>query len=110
MLFFVTGLGLFVAVLYIRYNDSRNIIAVLISFSMYLAPVFYPKEALHPTMQTVISYNPLTAYLDVFRYVFLGIGNASFGSWIYMILSGVIVLFLGIRSFARNWPRTVVML
>ena len=110
MLLFVTGLGLWVSVLYIRYNDSRNIISVIVSFSMYLAPVFYPKEALASTMQKVISFNPLTAYLDIFRSVFLGIGSASLGAWLYMILSAIAMLFIGIRSFVRNWPRTVVML
>ena len=110
MLLFVTGLGLWVSVLYIRYNDSRNIITVLVSFSMYLAPVFYPKEALNATMQKVVSFNSLTAYLEVFRNVFLGIGSASLGAWLYMILSAIAMLFIGIRSFVRNWPRTVVML
>jgi len=42
MLMYVTGLGLLVAVAYIRYDDTRSIFGILISFMMYLSPIFYP--------------------------------------------------------------------
>ena len=110
MAMYVTGLGLLVAVAYIRYDDTRSIFAILISFTMYLAPVFYPKEALSPHMQKVISINPITSFLDVFRSVFSGYGNGSVEDWLYMSSFSILVLFVGIRVFAKAWPRTVVML
>ena len=110
MAMYVTGLGLLVAVAYIRYDDTRSIFAILISFTMYLAPVFYPKEALSPHMQKVISINPITSFLDVFRTVFSGYGSASIEDWLYMSSFSMLVLLIGIRAFAKAWPRTVVML
>jgi ABC-2 type transport system permease protein/lipopolysaccharide transport system permease protein len=50
MLMYVTGLGLMVAILYIRYDDTRSIFGILISFMMYLSPIFYPKEILSDQM------------------------------------------------------------
>jgi len=44
MLMYVTGLGLLVSIAYVRYGDTRSIFSVLISFMMYLSPIFYPKE------------------------------------------------------------------
>jgi len=110
MLMYVTGLGLLVSVAYVRYDDTRSIFAILISFMMYLSPIFYPKEILNETMLRVVNINPLTSYLDVFRYVFSNTGSASWGDWVYMSSFSVVILFIGIRSFAKAWPRTVVMM
>jgi ABC-type polysaccharide/polyol phosphate export permease len=110
MLMYVTGLGLLVSVAYVRYDDTRSIFAILISFMMYLSPIFYPKEILSGTMLNVVNANPLTSFLDVFRYVFSNTGSASWADWVYMGGFSTVILFLGIRSFAKAWPRTVVMM
>jgi ABC-type polysaccharide/polyol phosphate export permease len=110
MLMYVTGLGLLVSVAYVRYDDTRSIFAILISFMMYLSPIFYPKEILSGTMLNVVNANPLTSFLDVFRFVFSNTGSASWADWVYMGGFSTVILFLGIRSFAKAWPRTVVMM
>ena len=110
MLMYVTGLGLMVAILYIRFDDTRSIVSILISFMMYLSPIFYPKEILSEHMLTVINANPLTSYLDVFRFVFSNSGSSTLNDWLYMGISSVLILILGIRVFAKSWPKTAVML
>ncbi len=110
MLMYVTGLGLLVSIAYVRYDDTKNIFAIMISFMMYLSPIFYPKEILSGMILTVVNANPLTSFLDVFRYVFSNTGSASWADWVYMGGFSTVILFLGIRSFAKAWPRTVVMM
>ena len=110
MLMYVTGLGLLVSIAYLRYDDTRSIFAILISFMMYLSPIFYPKEILNDTMLAVVNANPLTSFLDVFRYVFSNTGSASWADWAYMGGFSAFILIIGIRSFAKAWPRTVVMM
>ena len=110
MLMYVTGLGLMVAILYIRFDDTRSIIAILISFMMYLSPIFYPKEILSDRMLTIVNANPLTSYLDVFRHVFSDTGMATINDWLYMGLSSVLIFIIGIRVFSKAWPKTAVML
>jgi ABC-2 type transport system permease protein len=110
MLIYITGLGLLVSIAYVRYDDTRSIFAILISFMMYLSPIFYPKEILSGAMLEVVNANPLTSFLDVFRYVFSGTGSASWADWAYMAGISITVLFIGIRSFAKAWSRTVVMM
>ena len=110
MLMYVTGLGLMVSILYIRYDDTRSIFAILISFMMYLSPIFYPKEILSDTMLRIVNSNPLTSYLDVFRHVFSNTGVATLSDWLYMGGSSMLIFVIGIRVFAQAWPRTAVML
>lgn len=110
MLMYVTGLGLFISISYIRFDDTRNIVAVVVSFMMYLSPIFYPKEILNEKVLLIVNANPLTSYLDVFRYVFTNTGVATTSDWAYMTLSSIFFFLVGIRAFAKAWPRTVVML
>jgi len=110
MLLLVTGLGLITAILYIRFDDTRNIIAILLSLMTYLTPVFYPKDILKPIVRNVVSINPITSYLDVFRSVFASTGTATTFDWLYMFGSAVVIFLLGIRIFAKQWPKSVVMM
>ena len=100
MLMYVTGLGLLVSIAYVRYDDTRSIFAILIGFMMYLSPIFYPKEILSETMQKIVNINPLTSFLDVFRYVFSNTGTATWADWVYMGGFSIAILFIGIRSFS----------
>ena len=110
MLLLVTGLGLITAILYIRYDDSRNIIVIFLSLMTYLTPVFYPKEILNPMVANVVSLNPVTSYLDVFRFVFASTGTATTFDWVYMLGSSTVVFIIGLRFFSRQWPKSVVMM
>ncbi len=61
---FVSGLGLGVSILFMRFDDTRNIVAILLMILMYLTPIFYPVSILNETMQNVVKWNPLTSYLE----------------------------------------------
>ena len=110
MLMLITGLGLVVSVAYIRFDDTRSIFAVIVSLMMYLVPIFYPREILSEVVQRIVNANPLTSYLDVFRFVFTNTGVATTADWLYMFTSAVFFLVIGIKFFAKTWPKTVVML
>ena len=110
MLLLVTGLGLMTSILYIRFDDTRNLITILLSLMTYLTPVFYPKEILKPIVHNVVSLNPITSYLDVFRFVFASTGTATLFDWLYMFGSAITIFIIGIRVFVKQWPKTVVML
>lgn len=110
MLLYVTGLGLVVAISYIRYDDTRNVFAVVVSFMMYLSPIFYPKEILSEPVLFIVNANPLTSFLEVFRVVFTNTGVATWADWAYMGIISILFFLIGIRVFAKSWPRTAVML
>ena len=107
---FVAGLGLSISILFIRFDDTRNIVAVILMILMYLTPIFYPVSILNETMQNVVHWNPLTSYVEIFRWAFSNNATPTLFSWIYMIISSLLALFLGIYNFKKYWPRTVAIL
>jgi ABC-type polysaccharide/polyol phosphate export permease len=108
--FLSAGLGLAISIMFIRFDDTRNIVNVLLMILMYLTPVFYPVSIMNPTMQKIIHWNPLTSYLDAFRWAFSNNASPTIFSWIYMAIWSIGALLLGTYVFKKFWPRTVAML
>jgi ABC-2 type transport system permease protein len=110
MLGLTIGLALLTAILFIRYDDSKNIVAIVIQLLYYLTPVFYPKDILSAPIRLIVSLNPLSSYLDIFRFVFASTGKATLFDWIYMFSSSTTILVVGLVVFKRSWSKSVVMM
>jgi len=110
MVLLVAGLGLSFSVLFIRFDDTRNIVNVLLMILMYLTPIFYPVSVLNKTMQTIVRANPLTSYVDCFRWAFSNNSIASWHDWAYVAVTGLLSIWMGTSLFKRFWSRTVAML
>jgi ABC-type polysaccharide/polyol phosphate export permease len=104
------GLGLALSIMFIRFDDTRNIVNVLLMILMYLTPIFYPVTVMNSTMQTIIHWNPLTSYLDIFRWAFSNNATPTMFSWIYMSIWSIFAILMGTYVFKKYWPRTVAML
>ncbi len=110
MLGLTIGLSLMVSILFIRFDDSKNIVAIILQLLFYLTPVFYPKDILSSNIRLIVSLNPLSSYLDIFRYVFANTGKATLFDWAYMFSSSTIVLLLGLFIFKKAWAKSAVMM
>ena len=106
----VSGIGLSLSLLFIRFDDTRNIVNVLLMILTYFTPIFYPVSVLSPRLQEIISYNPLTSYLDCFRWAFSNNATATLNDWLYMGATGTFAILFGTYMFKKFWPRTVAML
>ena len=104
------GIGLTLSILYVRFDDMRNIVIVLLMVLMYFTPVFYPISILSPKLQTIIQLNPLTSYLDIFRWSFSNNASVTLGDWLFMIATSLFSILVGTFVFKKYWPRTVAML
>jgi ABC-2 type transport system permease protein len=110
MAIFVAGFGLILSILFIRFDDSRNIVAVLLMITMYLTPIFYPISVLNSTMQTIVRCNPITSYLEIFRWAFSNNASPSLRDWIFMVVSSLLSISIGTYYFKKKWPKTIAML
>ena len=95
---------------WVWWDHTRNIVQVLLMILMYLTPIFYPVTVMNSTMQRIIHWNPLTSYLDIFRWAFSNNATPTLFSWIYMSIWSIFALLLGTYVFKKYWPRTVAML
>ena len=108
--FLTAGLGLALSILFIRFDDTRNIVGVLLMIALYITPVFYPISILSSGMQTFINANPITSYLEIFRWAFSNNASPTLLDWAYMLITSTLVFICGSLTFKKYWPRTVAML
>ena len=106
----VAGLGLGLSLLFIRFDDTKNIVGVILLILIYLTPIFYPISVLNERMQSIVRLNPLTSYLDCFRWAFSNNAVATMNDWLYMGATGILAILFGTFMFRKFWPRTVAML
>jgi lipopolysaccharide transport system permease protein len=59
-------------------NDTQYLIPVLMQVLFYLTPVMYPPDLLRKKGLTLLQYNPLATYLDLFR---LPVLEGRFPGW-----------------------------
>ena len=104
------GIGLTLSIMYIRFDDTRNIVTVMLMILMYFTPVFYPISILSEKLQRIIVLNPLTSYLDVFRWAFSNNATVTAFDWLYMFGTSFVSIAIGTFVFKKYWPRTVAML
>jgi ABC-type polysaccharide/polyol phosphate export permease len=83
---------------------------VVLQLLFYLTPVFYPKDILSTPIKLVVSINPLTSYLEIFRFVFANTGKATLFDWVYMFSSSTVILLLGLVIFKKAWAKSAVMM
>ena len=107
MVLITTGFGLLFAIAYLEFDDARHLIQVSLLLLTYMTPVFYSISVLGPNTQSVISKNPLTSFLNVFRESWGGTFNGSINDWIYIGSFSSIVFVLGLYLFAKWWPKGV---
>jgi ABC-type polysaccharide/polyol phosphate export permease len=95
------------SIIFIRFDDSRNIIALVLMILTYLTPIFYPISMLSETMQNVVNANPFTSYLNCIRWAASDNSSATLTNWIVVVATGLIMPAIGTLVFRKFWPRTV---
>ena len=113
-LFFIilalSGIGLLLSGMMIRFDDMNYIISVVLMILGYLTPIFYTLDAIPPRLATFIALNPLTQYVDFAR--FLIIENSTIHTYeiLFVPIFSVLLFLLGIRKINKKWNDWIVLL
>ena len=65
------SIALWLSALTIRFRDFHHIIPYLVNFSIWLTPVFYPKEILPDQYEKLVYFNPMAGIIDLCRWLIL---------------------------------------
>lgn len=96
------GCGIIVSSLTTKYRDLAIAVTFGVQLWMYASPVVYPLSTLgEGTIRTILTINPVTSYIELCRYIFLGHGTLSIGGCIWSAAFTFIVLFVGIMLFNK---------
>src|SRR5712691_13357768 len=63
------GLGAFFAALNIKYRDVKYALPFFVQLLLFTTPIIYPASMIPERFQWLLALNPLSALIEVFRYV-----------------------------------------
>lgn len=98
------GLGLFSAVLNVKYRDIGQIIPFVIQFGYFISPVAYAVDSKKGEWwYPIYNLNPVAGAIDGLRWSMLG-GEASFNyqSFIPLVIFIIVSIIVAIRFFRKN--------
>jgi ABC-type polysaccharide/polyol phosphate export permease len=100
---FLSGLGMLLSGIAIRFDDFGQIIGTIMIIVGYLTPIFYTINALPERMQPFVFWNPVTAYVELVRFCLFPNHSLSIEHAIYAPLLSLLIFTLGLRHIARKW-------
>lgn len=94
------SIALWLSSLTIKYRDFHHIIPFLISFGIWITPVFYPTTIVPPNLEKYMYFNPITGILAGYRWSLL---NMNLPDWHYLFgyVPILIILIGGIFYFLK---------
>jgi lipopolysaccharide transport system permease protein len=96
------GLGIIISSLTTKYRDFTILMTFIIQLLMYATPIVYPLSFLsHSKYRTLISLNPLSPIVELFKYAVFGKGTFTAGSVLYSVVFTLLSLFIGMLIFTK---------
>lgn len=98
---FVYGISLFLASLYVFFRDINQIWEVLTTMLFFLCPVFYPLTAITEQVQHYYLLNPITQFIIIYRDVMVYGRLPTVYSLIIVVIATAISFIIGILIFNK---------
>lgn len=95
------GIGLLVASISIKYRDISMLIGYALQLGLFITPVVFPLSSISGKFKLLLSLNPMTSPIELFRYAFFGTGTFSIDAILYMLISTLCLVVLGIYAFKK---------
>jgi lipopolysaccharide transport system permease protein len=101
MILTATGVGSWLAAVYIQYRDVRQIVPFIVQIWMYISPVVYPLSLVPERYRSLYALNPMAGIIQAFRVVLLRTGEIPWGALGVSTIVGM-ALFLGGTLYYRR--------
>lgn len=102
LIVFSLGVGLILAAITVKFRDVMHLYTVFLTALMYLTPVIYPIDMLPGWVRVIVSLNPLTGILNIFRNVTIYNTIPSLGEFLGSLVIVCITLALGLWVFYKQ--------
>jgi lipopolysaccharide transport system permease protein len=102
LILIVMGLSWMLASLGVYLRDLSQVIGVFVTVSMFLAPIFYPIEALPAGYQTLLHWNPLTLPVIQLRNLMLWEKPFEWEQWAVSLIIGLVICQAGYWWFQKS--------
>ena len=96
-----TSLGLIISSLTVKYRDFSHLTGAIMSVLMYISPVLYPTSQLSPMIKSFVYVNPMSSYIEAFRYCITGTGGVHIPAILYSTLFTITVFLMALIMYGQ---------
>lgn len=102
LMLIILGLSWLLASLGVYLRDLSQVIGMLTTVALFLAPIFYSIEALPSVYQSIIFWNPITLPVIQLRDVMILGRPLDWGAWGWSLVVSALVCYLGFVWFQKS--------
>ncbi|HEX3623421.1 MAG TPA: ABC transporter permease [Acidimicrobiales bacterium] len=108
---FVLGLGLVLSVVNVYFRDVQHFIGIVLQIWFYATPIVYPlsvvQKALknHAALFTLYKLNPMVRFVNAYRACLYDLRFPAWQDLVFVTLSSIVMLAVGVVVFARLEPK-----
>lgn len=96
-----SGIALAASAIMVKYRDVGYVLPWIMQVLLYASPVAYSLEAVPDNLRWIFTANPLTWFLEGFRFSLLGLPAPPAWQIVGAVVAPVVVFFLGLLAFQR---------
>ena len=99
------GFGMIISSFTTKYRDLTYLVGFGVQLLMYGSAVMYPLsyfEEKLPEYAWLVAYNPVTTFIELFRFMSLGVGEFSVGLFLYAGFLSLLFFIIGLIFFNRT--------
>lgn len=98
----VVGLCLLLSAMYVFFRDLEHIVGIVLTAWFYLTPIVYNIKIFPENLQHMLSFNPMTQYVDAYRNVLLYGAMPEAQGFSIVSLFALFIFILGMRVFGST--------
>jgi lipopolysaccharide transport system permease protein len=102
LILMIMGLSWVLASLGLYLRDLSQVVGVLVTVCMFMAPIFYPIESLPDTFQSFLAWNPITLPVIQLRNLMLWDRPFQWSDWSMSLLIGLFICQVGFWWFQKS--------
>ena len=96
-----TSIGMLISSLSVKYRDLSRGTNFIVQLFLYTSPVIYSTSQIPERIRFLFFINPLTGFIESFRYGFTGAGNLNISSFLISVVSTLIIAFVAVIIYER---------
>ncbi len=98
-LMFIWGMGLLLAIAYVKFRDIKHITDVLIQILFWLTPIVYQVSQLPAQMRHIVQYNPIAVFVEAFHTILYQSALPSLSTMAVLLAYALVSSILGYLVF-----------
>lgn len=99
---FTVGLAWFLAAIHVFFRDTAQIMGLVLTFWMFLTPIFYPESMVPERFSFLIRINPMAALIKIYRNICLEGRYPDLYGLLFFIFAAFAAMGVGYIVFTRN--------